>query len=273
MSSIAGLIKKASDLGKQPPLVVVFAEPGAGKTTNICEGVISKKHPERSLVIDFDNSAIVIERVRPEARVIQPEDFTTVEQVLHAIRTGDPVFDDLQNLIIDTMSTGEDVLLWQSMAAKGKRVPEISNYNERHSVLRQFIRDLKILRKNIFVVCHEMEMQLEEDNLHDLGTAISITRKMPKLAGKLSSSLCGMADIVLRLAIKEDVDENGNRIRKRVYQTQKTDRVWAKDRTGLLPGVMDANMREVMKAWHKLNGYGEKANNQKQEEPADEAKE
>jgi hypothetical protein len=162
----------------------------------------------------------------------------------------------VKTLVLDTLTMGEDICLWDSMAAKGKKVPDVTNYNERYSVMRQFVRDLKVLPINIVVVCHEMEMELEEDNLFDIGTSIKINRKMPKLSGKLSSALVGSADIVLRLAIMEDVDPaTGGRVHRRVFQTGKTDRVWAKDRTDLLPDPMPADLKKVLLTWHKVNAY------------------
>jgi phage nucleotide-binding protein len=249
---------KASEVSTHPPVIVLYSAPGVGKTTCV-SNIVDPKNPDKTLIVDLDGSASVIERVCPEANVVTIDSFKDMEELIHMFHVGNDRVKSVRNLVLDTLTEGEDVCLWDSMEAKGKKIPEMSNYNERYSVMRQFIRDLKLLPVNVIVVCHEMELELEEDNLFDLGTSIKINRKMPKLSGKMSSALVGSADIVLRLCIQEDVDpETGKRIHSRVFQTAKTDRVWAKDRTGCLPEVMPADLRKVLLTWHKVNAYSNK---------------
>ena len=119
---------KASDVATHPPVIVVYSAPGVGKTTCVTE-LIDPKHPEKTLIVDLDGSASVIERVCPSANVVTIENFKDMEELILMFQTGHKDVEDVKNLVLDTLTEGEDICLWDSMAAKGKRVPDVSNYN------------------------------------------------------------------------------------------------------------------------------------------------
>jgi phage nucleotide-binding protein len=244
-------LSKASESANSPPIIVVYAAPGAGKTTCAAR-MVDPEHPERTLIIDVDRSPRVIANISPNALRAEVETFDDVKELFHKMMINEKPLDQVKNVVIDTFTKLEEKLLFDTLKKKHKDIPDLNIYGERQFRMREFLRNLSLLNRTVILNCHEQEVEVEEDSTSNPDTQVLITRKMPAMAGKLAQALCGDVDMVLRLAIKER-DQNGEAVYDRVFQTRKTDRVMAKDRTGLLKPLVKADLRGVLSTWYKVS--------------------
>jgi phage nucleotide-binding protein len=258
-------VTKASEAASEPPIIVIYAASGTGKTTCVSR-LVSPENPERTLIIDVDKSPRVIADVSPNAMRAEVSTFDDMKELFQAIITNQKPFDKVKNVVIDTFTKLEENLLFDTLKKKHKDTPDLHIYGERQFRMKEFIRNLRLLNRAIILTCHEQELEVEEDSTTNLDSQVLITRKMPAMSGKLANALCGEVDMVLRLAIKER-DQDGEAVYERVFQTRKTDRVMAKDRTGELPKLVKADLRKVLGVWYK-NKTKQKTKTKKETEDA-----
>jgi phage nucleotide-binding protein len=238
----------AAELSNAPPIAVVYAAPGMGKTT-LLTSLIKPGLENETLVIDADEGARVITNIRPNAHIARIDSFEDLEDLFHKVKTGHADWAGYKNIAIDTLTKMEQILLWDILRKKQKTVPTIDNYGERSARMAETIHDWRSLKRNVFFICHEQEIDIKEETPY--GEEVVITRKVPMLSGKMSQVLCAEVDLVLRLGFKQVTDRVTNETKSfRVLQTFKTDTVHAKDRSGNLERFEIADLRLVLKKWY-----------------------
>lgn len=245
---MALLITKASDLSNTPPIVVIYAAPGMGKTT-LTTTLIEPGDEDKTLIIDADKGARVITNIRPNANILKIATFADLEELFMLFKTGDPKWAGYKNIVIDTLTKMEQILLWDILKIKNRSIPTIDSYNERAARMAEAVHDWRSLERNVFFICHEQEFDVKEETPY--GEEVVINRKMPALSGKMAQILCAEADIVMRLGFKHVLDKGTNESKTiRVLQTFKSDTVHAKDRSGNLERYEPANLRSILKKWY-----------------------
>lgn len=239
----------ACDLADDPLVAVMYAAPGVGKTHSITS-LIEEGKEDEVLIVDIDKSSRVIRNVRPNAHIVRIETFADLDELYKNLKTNHPDWKSYKTVVFDTLTNGEQILLWDIMKAKGKHIPTIDNYGERSSRIRQFVQEWRDLDRNVIFVCHERESDVREETPD--GEEVMLTRKMPEMSGKMAILLCGDVDMVLRLCIREQITRTGKKKVTRVFQTFKTNTVFAKDRSGELERFESCNLRNVFKKWYGL---------------------
>ena len=240
----------AHDLADDPLVMVLYAAPGVGKTHSITS-LIQEGKEDEVLVVDIDKSSRVIRNVRPNAHIVRIDSFSDLDELYKNLKTGHPDWASYKTIVFDTLTNGEQLLLWDIMKAKGRHIPTIDNYGERSSRMRQFIQEWRDLKKNVIFICHEKESDVVEETPD--GEEQTLNRKMPEMSGKMGILLCGDVDMVLRLCIREVVDKRtSKKKRTRVLQTFKSNTIFAKDRSGNLSNFEPADIRAIFRKWYSL---------------------
>lgn len=246
-----GLVKTtAFEITDDPLIGVVYAAPGVGKTHCVGEFIEEGKENE-VLIIDIDKSSRVVRNIRPNAHIVRIASFDDLSELHMLLKTNDPDWSSYKTIIFDTLTNGEQIMLWDILKRKGKVLPQIDHYGERAHRMRQFIQEWREIGRNVIFVCHEKESDIREEDAE--GEEVVLNRKMPEMSGKLSILLCGDVDLVLRLCIREVPQKStGEKTRRRVFQTFKTNTIFAKDRSGALNKFEPANLRHVFQKWYNM---------------------
>lgn len=230
--------------------MVIYSAPGVGKTT-LLGSLIRDSKEDEVLIIDVDKGARVITNSKPKAHIVRIENFLDLDELYRKLILGDKEYASYKTVCIDTVTKGERILLWDILRRKGKTLPTIDNFGERSARMAEFIQEWRNINRNVIFVCHEQEIDVKEETPN--GEEVIITRKMPAMSGKMAQTLCAEVDLVLRLCLKEVVDEaSGKKIITRVLQSFKTDSVHAKDRSGNLEPFEPADLRIVMEKWYSF---------------------
>lgn len=227
--------------------VMIYSEPGAGKTHLLGTACEDGADTWPMLLLDIDGGVTTIQKLKiPEGRVdvIQIRSFSQIvniyQELYKAIGTDGKL--PYKTIGIDTFSelSKLDLGLINAEYAKDNPniepdVPDQRSYYKSGNHMRKITRGFRDLPCNVFFMSH---LSTERDNLMRLCY-------FPQFPGKLKSDLPGFVDIVglLRAEVK------GNDV-KRFLQTQKTETVIAKDRTGALLPVEEDPTIPVL--WGKL---------------------
>lgn len=222
--------------------LLVYGDPGVGKT--VLAGSASLV-PEMSpvLFVDIEGGTLSIRNRFPDVdrvRINRFEDIATLFNTLKAqFQNGKPVY---KTLVLDSLSEiqkfGMYAIMQRGLAkaaeegrAKDPDQPEIGDWGKNLEQIRKLVRAFRDLPCNTIFTCLAATTQDKRGR--------SLTH--PNLNGKLAAEVAGFLDIVVYMYTKEQ-DE----VMKRALLTLKTDEYVAKDRTDMLPTVVEDPTMSVL---------------------------
>src|SRR6266576_5900060 len=208
--------------------VLVHGESGAGKTTFVGTAMDSPlTHP--AFLLDIEGGSTVLND-KPDVDVRQARAMAEVQKVADILHAHPKYY---KLFALDSLTELRDIDMNEVMLEQWKKKPETTDkdvtspreWGKSGNRIKEILRYLKDLP------CHVIVTTLTETKQDQRS---GIERLQPLLPGQLGKQVPGFFDIVGYLRATE---KNGEYLR--TMQFQKTERVMAKDRTKVLPGILD----------------------------------
>lgn len=234
--SIAGL-PVASVANQQPSFnMLIYGSSGVGKTrlAGSSDGVPELR---RVLFIDVEGGTLTL-RNSPynELEVVRVKSWRDMQLVYDELYAG---LHSFSTVVIDSLTEVQklsmDAVMKRIVEENEERdadVPGIREWNINIEQTRKFVRLFRDLPVNTIFTALEKS---------DKNMRTGATRRKPSLSGKVADEVAAFLDIVVYLYNKEVGTEN-----KRVLLTSHTEDTVAKDRTGLLPMIVEDPTMEVL---------------------------
>lgn len=200
-------IKRISEMNGDPYTALLYCAPGVGKSTAI--GSIAEHSEGNTLVLDVDRT---ISRTLAKKEVVKNTDRVLVTEVDN-IRTFGSWKDllkieitpdflreyDIRTVAVDNISELERCIL-SDLGAQGKNkgVPAMADYQYMQFQLVNSLRLMKTWGVNIVWTAWEA---FEPFTMPD-GT--QYTRCVPKISAKIVDNICGLCDVVGKIAVNKD---------------------------------------------------------------------
>jgi hypothetical protein len=229
-TSLGGLkLEKVSDV---PPHfnMLIYGRSGVGKTY-LSGSSYAVPEMQRVLILDIEGGLLTLKRAFPGVERIRVTSWNEVQQVYNALYAGGHGF---STVILDSLTEIQKFNMDEIMKklidanqARDEDVPSIREWGKNLEQIRRFVRAFRDLPMNVIFTA------LEREDMDRLKRPV----KLPSLSGKMAQEVAAFLDIVLYLTIKE-VTEDGETKQLRVLQSQATESVTAKDRSGLLPPAL-----------------------------------
>lgn len=229
IASIAGLpIRKVTDI---PPYfnMLVYGESGVGKSwlSGSCDAVPEMR---RVLFVDIEGGTLTLRNTFPNVEVVRVRTWQEMQGVYDELHAGQH---DYTTVVIDSLTETQKLSMEKIMRKlveeyeeRDADIPGIREWNINIEQTRKFVRAFRDLPMNtIFTAL------VKTDKNNRTG---AIKRK-PSLSGKVADEVAGFLDIVTYLYTKEVEGEY-----KRILLSGATEDTVAKDRTGLLPMLIES---------------------------------
>lgn len=201
-------IKRLDELtGSRVVTGLLYCAPGVGKSTAL--GIIAERSKGRTLVLDVDrtfvNAIRKLEVVQDSSKidVIQIDNINTFEDWTNTLVSLDLLNRDgkldYENICVDNISELERCIL-SDLGSKGKNkgVPAQADYQYMQFKLVNSLRFMKSLGKNLFWTAWETTEQFVNPD------GSSYSRLYPKISAKIVDNICGLCDIVAKIAVNKD---------------------------------------------------------------------
>ena len=207
-------ITKATDLKLNNVTYLIYANPGVGKTSSI------KYIPGKKLVIDIDKSSSVL-KGETNIDVVSINTHDIWNQWMEVIKLLKEQASNYDVIVIDNVSElFRSVLTQLGREGKNNRVPGMDAYQRADFVLMDSFRALQSLGKTLVFTAWETT-----DQYHGTDGQL-FTRAMPEIRKPILNNFMGLCDVVARLVVQRDEEEN----EKRGFILQPTQSVYAKNR-------------------------------------------
>lgn len=227
---ILNAIKSSSEYIDSPISVLIYSEPGHGKTTWAATA------PE-PLIIDVDSGSLSV--ALNNVPILRDKySYENFVELITALKQNPTMY---KTIVIDTVSELQkrwtDKIVQASFARNSSRhqfIPTQQDYNETTIMIRRVVLDLLSIGRNVILVAHSVEKQDGAD-----GPTFIRPNMTPALAG----ALFGLVDIMCFM--KYD-----NRKKERTYYFEPTFTILAKHRYGtFLPAsATNVTFNQLIKA-------------------------
>lgn len=206
-------VQKATDIKDLKNTILVYAKPGAGKTTSL--GML----PGKTLILDVDRTTGVL-KGKENIDIIKVDNLKPLEslnEIILEFKNG--LLNDYDNIAVDNLSELERCILAE-YGANGKNdgVPAIGDYQKYQFKIANLVRILKGFNKYLVLTAWEVLEPVTSP------TGEQYTRFIPKLQSKIVDNICGLCDVVAHLEINAE-GERGFRLdgSKNVYAKNQRD--------------------------------------------------
>ena len=207
-------ITKATELKLNNVTYLIYANPGVGKTSSI------KYIPGKKLVIDIDKSSSVL-KGEADIDIVGLNTHDIWNQWMEVIKLLKEQAKNYDIIAIDNISElFRSVLTQLGREGKNNRVPGMDAYQRADFVLMDSFRALQGLGKTLVFTAWETT-----DQYHGTDGQL-FTRAMPEIRKPILNNFMGLCDVVARLVVSKDEEEN----EKRGFILQPTQSVYAKNR-------------------------------------------
>lgn len=217
--------------------ILIYGNPGVGKTVfaaSACE--VANMSPV--LIIDVEGGTMSLQRTHPSVSVVRIKNFADFNQLYADLRAGKHGF---KTIVLDSISEIQKFGMYSAMAKalqdnpeRDPDLPGIGEWGKNTEQIRKLVRAFRDLPTNCIVTALEANDKTPEG---------VIRRTYPNLSNKLALELPGFFDVVGYMYIKEKREKQPNGADKieqvRCLLTMATSRQVAKDRTGILPPVIE----------------------------------
>lgn len=236
ISTIAGLpIGKVTE---QPQFfnMLIYGESGIGKT-RLAGSAAAVEEMRRVLFIDVEGGTLTLRNTPyKEVEVVRVKSWADMNSVYNALSAGNHGF---RTVVVDSLTEIQkfsmDNIMKKLVEDDDERSPEVPGLREWNinlEQLRKFVRQFRDLPLNtIFTALVKTDKNMMK------GTV----RRKPSLSGKVADEIAAFLDNVCYYYSKEVGDEN-----KRILLTGQTEDTVAKDRSSLLPMVIENPTMDII---------------------------
>lgn len=202
-------LKKLSDAMNtdKPITALLYCAPGVGKSTAL--GIIAEQSQGRTLVLDTDrtfiNAMAKMEVVHDLSKidVVEVDNIHTFSSWTNLLVELDEMSKagklDYENICVDNISELERCILSDlGSQGKNKGVPAQGDYQYMQFKLVNSLRFMKSWKKNIYWTAWETTELFQNPD------GSSYSRQYPKINGKIVDNICGLCDIVAKIAVAKD---------------------------------------------------------------------
>lgn len=230
-TSLGGLrIQKIKDT---PPFfnMMVYGDAGVGKTY-LAATADDVPAMRKVLFIDLEGGLLTLRGRYSHVDTVRVTSWKEVQSVYDELLAGGH---DYNTVVIDSLTEAQKMSMSDIMKLIGDdpgRDPDVASMREWGKNLeqtRRFVRAFRDLPMNTIFTCL---------SVNDKNSMTGRIERRPYLTGKLSSEIAAFLDEVFYLYPKE-VEENGERISKRMLLTAAQEGIVSKDRSGNLPLVVE----------------------------------
>lgn len=207
---------------------LVYGDPGVGKTVlSASADLVPDMRPV--IFVDIEGGTFSIREKYPEVKVVRVQSFEEMQKVYDALLMEDHGY---QTVVLDSLTEIQKFSMYEIMRMVVKKdsdrdpdVPSMREWGKNIEQIRKFVRAFRDLPM------HTIFTALAKTDKDQRTGAVKTT---PSLSGKLANEVAGFLDIV-GYQYNKVID---GQIR-RFLLTTATDSQVAKDRSGLLPQVIE----------------------------------
>jgi phage nucleotide-binding protein len=221
-------IQKTSDAVNKYINLLVYGDAGTGKTS--FAGTSIKRF--KPLILSAESGLLSLNKLG-KFDFIQVTRYEEIDEARQFLRYSKHDYDTvILDSLTEIQSVCEDKIMRDEKIEK-LRIQDFGTLGQRMTTM---IRDLRDMNMNLIATALA-------DTRDDQESGVSKTG--PLMKGKVKDLLPAYFDEVFYLSVKTGKDAQGKPVSKRLLQTQGTDRVIAKDRSGLLPAYVEPDFCTV----------------------------
>ena len=227
-------VEKAPNVINRGISVIVYANPGVGKTT-----LATSLPPESTLIINAEaglgpligkgHAIIHLQNIQSKGGV--PE---IVAGLLTSIRQD--AGKTIRNVVIDNVSELLNLALLETTVKRGKAMPSLQEHGEssfRVSEWMHQFRDLTFLGINVVFNAWEQVMEIAQSD------GVIVTKTVPMIGKKTAVMAAGIVDICAHLEVHEKTGKRWLRIAPSDQYLTKCQFGWVKNTLADLPSLFD----------------------------------
>lgn len=243
-TTIGGLLVEKPDVRMQYVNALIYGPPGVGKTVLAGSAdAIPEMRPV--LLIDVEGGTLSLRNTYPDVDVVRVQTWDDMQAVYDALYKGDA---DYKTVVLDSLTEIQKFSMYNIMTGllrkEPDRDPDVPGMREWGKNIEQMRRLVRAFRDLPMHTIFTALVAYEKDQKS------GVVQARPSMSGKLSGEVAGFTDLVLYMYTKL-VD---GQIR-RLLLTQGTDRQIAKDRSGLLPQLIEEPTMSGL--WDAMNAKKE----------------
>jgi hypothetical protein len=214
--------------------MLIYGDSGVGKTT-LAGSADALPSMRPVLFIDIEGGTESLRRTYPDVEEVRVTTWKEMQEVYSVLYDGKHEY---RTVVLDSLTEIQKFSMYQIMFDLVQRkeeadpdIPSVREWGKNIEQVRRFVRGFRDLQMHtIFTALVKSDK--------DAKTGI-VTMK-PYLSGKLADEIAGFLDIVVYYYVKAlPLAESGESENRRLLLTQKTEQQIAKDRSGLLPLVVE----------------------------------
>jgi hypothetical protein len=222
--------------------ILVYGDSGVGKTT-LAGSADAVPALRPAVVVDFEGGTESLVRSYPDVDQVRVTNWKDMQAIYDELRLGSHGY---STVILDSLTEIQKFNMYQIMVELLERrpdqdpdVPSMREWGKNLEQMRKFVRAFRDLPMNsIFTALVKQ----------DRNDRTGMVTTLPSLSGKLAGEVAAFLDIVGYYYVKP-IETDGEVKDKRLLLTAKTETIIAKDRTNMLPMVMeDPSMQSIFDA-------------------------
>jgi Cdc6-like AAA superfamily ATPase len=226
--------------------ILIYGDSGTGKTT-LAGSADEVPSMRPVLFIDIEGGTESLRHSYPEVETVRITKWREMQALYNELYRGSTGY---QTVVLDSLTEIQKFNMYQIMAdliaKKGEDdprvdidVPSMREWGKNLEQVRRFVRAFRDLPM------HTVFTALAKSDKDQKTGIVSIK---PSLSGKMADEVAAFLDIVAYYYVKDIVVEDET-VARRLLLTRKTSQHVAKDRSGMLPMVVES---PTMKSLHEL---------------------
>lgn len=222
--------------------ILIYGDSGTGKTT-LAGSADEVPNMRPVLFVDIEGGTESLRHSYPSVETVRVTSWKEMQQVYDVLHSGDHEY---KTVVLDSLSEIQKFNMYTIMNDLTQKrpdldpdVPGMREWGKNLEQMRKFVRAFRDL---------EMHTIFTALNMTDKDQKTGLTTMKPMLSGKLANEVAAFLDIVAYYYVKQ-IGSGEDAEFRRLLLTQKTDAQVAKDRSGLLPMIVED---PTMKSLHQL---------------------
>lgn len=219
--------------------MLIYGDSGVGKTllAGSSDAVVAMRPV---LFLDVEAGVLTLRDKYPEVMAVRVTSWSQIQSLYEELYTKNEL--GIKTVVIDSLTEIQKFSMYNIMSnlvrGEPERDPDVPGLREWAKNIEQTRRLVRAFRDLPVNVIFTALARTDKDNK-------GIVTKKPYLSGKVADEVAAFLDIVCYLGVVPLSQEEGEGFR-RLLLTTSTDKLRAKDRTGLLPPILaEPTMQDV----------------------------